>query len=132
MTNLPPVMLELLGDPDGKRAEECLLALIADLEKSGLKKRAIARAMARVLLGFCAENGRKVGNFGWASSVLSSTGEALEKRVWQARRRWVKRFMTRTGRLYRDASLMVEIDDSHSVVEAVNARLGTLHAQGQA
>lgn len=131
MSNLPPALLELLGDPDGKRAEACILSVIADLERAGIKQCAIARALARVLLGFCAENGKQSDKFGWANETLFNTGEALRTRALLARRAWVRRFMKRTGRLYVDASVCIELE-LPEVREALDARLTALDAQGRA
>ena len=131
MTKLPPALAELLCDPDGKRAEECLLAVLADLERSGIKQRAISHALSRVLLGFCAEHGKQPGNFGWANDVLSDAGKVLNARAVRARRAWVRKFMAKTGRLYREASYEIEIE-LPEVRQALDARLSALDTQGQA
>jgi hypothetical protein len=132
MSKIPEAMLELLGaDADGKRAEQCLFAVIRALEEAGIRDRAIGRAVGRVTLGFCSELGRKEGNFGWANDVLSTVGEALERRADAAHRRWVRRFMKETGRLYREASCCLDLEIP-AVDRAIDGRLQSLDTQGQA
>ena len=131
MTPLPTALAELLCDPDGKRAEACMLSVIHDLERSGIKPRQIGLAFSRVMLGFCAEQGREPSKFGWANSVLKDTGDLLENRAHAARRRWVRKFMSKTGRLYKDASYAIEIEIP-AVKDALDARLNILESQGQA
>ncbi len=131
MNKLPQALAELLCDPDGKRAEECLLAVLADLERSGLRQRAIANALSRVLLGFCAEHGKHPGNFGWANDVLDEAGKVLNAKAARTRRAWVRKFMAKTGRLYREASFEIEIE-LPEVRQALDARLSALDMQGQA
>ena len=131
MNKLPDSMLELLFDPDGKRAEDCIAAVVRQLEDAGLKERAIGRALGRVLLGFCSELGSKPENFGWAHDVLCTVGDGLERQAANARRRWVKRFMKKTGRLYRLASPCLDLE-LPAVAEAIEGRLRSLDTQGQA
>jgi len=131
MNKLPQALIELMGDPDGKRAEDCLLAVVAELERAGIKERAIAKALSRVLLGFCVDKGRHAAHFGWVDDMLEGAGKRLQAKAFSMRRRWVRKFMARTARLYRDARFEVHVEPP-AIKQALDARLGSLDTQGQA
>ncbi len=132
MTNLPSAMTDLLDDRDGKRVEECLLALLADLEHQGIKPQAIAKATSRALLGFCLEHGKNPGRYAWAVRVVDGTGRALEERAASMRRAWVKKFMEKTARTYLDARFAVRMNSRATQDEARNAPLDVSEPVGRA
>ena len=72
MEKEPIAMIELRSEPEGRRAEERIRAFVVDLERDGIKPQEIARALSRVLLGFCAEHARRVENYGWVIFLLLS------------------------------------------------------------
>ncbi|MFK4445214.1 hypothetical protein ABH944_005440 [Caballeronia udeis] len=109
MTQLPRALTELIPDPQGKRAEEAILSVVVGLEREGVPPKTIAKAMARVLLSFCVRQGSIKGSFGWVSECLDALGRALEWQAEKNRRAWVRRFLQKTGRLYRDAWTEIEI-----------------------
>lgn len=109
MIPLPPALHELLNDPEGKRAEACIVSVVLDLERAGIKPKAVAKALSRVLLAFCLEKGKDTAHFGWAFDCLAKTGKVFETKAEDVRRLWVQRFLQKTGRLYREACLEIEI-----------------------
>lgn len=71
MTNLPPALVELLKDPQGKRAEAQLGPLVESLKAEGIPPRAICRALAHVL--------------------ITNIMEEYER--WDEHRTWARRFL---------------------------------------
>lgn len=132
MTLLPRAMRDLLDDREGKRAEECILAVILELERAGIHPKAIAKAQTRVLLSFCMEKGREEGNFVWFMRFLSDIGERFEHRAKESRRIWVNKFLEKNGRLYREAAYRIEIKDSTPPEEPHKADLDIIRPYGSA
>ena len=97
---------------DGKcpEAEERLQNLLVDLERSGVPPKLIAAALARVMLGFCAEHARTIENFGWARSHLNALSAVMFHRSKKARRSWAGRYLKNAHRLYEAARFQIHSD----------------------
>jgi hypothetical protein len=131
MTTLPSALMELIADPQGKRAEESILSVVVDLERAGVPPKAVAKAMARVFLSFCMDKGAVSGNFGWASDCLNELGRTFERRAARSRRLWVRNFLHKTGRLYQDAWTEIEVA-TPPLEKIVEDRLRSINPQGSA
>jgi hypothetical protein len=131
MTPLPSALIELIADPQCKRAEESILSVVVDLERAGVPPKAIAKAMARVFLSFCMDKGAISGNFGWASDCLDELGRAFQRRAAHSRRIWVRNFLRKTGRLYQEACTEIEVA-TPPPEKIVENRLRSINPQGSA
>ncbi|MFK4445215.1 hypothetical protein ABH944_005439 [Caballeronia udeis] len=131
MTPLPPPLIELIADPQGKRAEDAILSLVVDLEREGVSPMAIAKAMGRVLFSFCVRQGSIRGNFDWAWDCINGLGHALERQAEQSKRLWVRRFLRKTGRMYRDVHIDIDVTPP-SPDKIARDRLRSINPQGSA
>ncbi|MFD2644125.1 hypothetical protein [Pseudomonas japonica] len=73
--SLPVSLRDLVSEPDTAWIEQQLMAHLRGLERQGLPPRTIARAMARVLFGFCNDlYDRSIGSRLWIKKFLQQTG----------------------------------------------------------
>lgn len=78
MTSLPPVLDELIHDPERKRAEAQLFPFIEGMKAEGLEVRAICRAMAHVLVETCLSEYELWGAHRlWATKFLRELSEDI-------------------------------------------------------
>lgn len=105
------VLQTLNFDTENPAVDARLRVFVVDLERSGVAPREIAGALARVMLGFCAEQARTIENYGWVLIKLTAVTHMLERRQSEANyRNWVSRFLRRTHRLYNEARMQIRAD----------------------
>jgi hypothetical protein len=76
--DLPVSLRDLVSEPDTAWVEQQLMAHVRGLEHQGLPPRTIARAMARVLFGYCSDlYDRSIGSRHWIKRFLRKTGRAF-------------------------------------------------------
>lgn len=76
--DLPVSLRELVSEPDTAWVEQQLMAHVRGLERQGLPPRTIARAMARVLFGYCSDlYDQSIGSRHWIKRFLQRTGRAF-------------------------------------------------------
>lgn len=76
MINLPPVLDELIRDPQRKRAEAQLFPFIEGLKAEGIEPRAICRALAHLLIETCMHEYERWGAHRlWAKQFLRELEE---------------------------------------------------------
>jgi hypothetical protein len=129
---LPLDLVELLGNIDGQLAEEKFIAVIVYLEKSArMQPETIAKAMARALLGYCADHSKDEKFLGWWYTVVYAVGAEMRKRITNRRRKWVETFMVKHARLYEVASEQIVIrSDKRKQMDDYDLYQSNPHGQG--
>jgi hypothetical protein len=100
----------LRSDGECPEAEDRLRQLLVQMERDGIPPRQIASAQARILLGFCAEQGRHDEHTAWALFFLGAVASLME---WQRRkhyRSWVQLFLKQAHQLYETARFQIKAD----------------------
>ena len=108
----PPALQDLFSDTETKVVKDQFVTLLRELETTGKRPQHIASALSQVLIGYCATKSELPDQWYWAHDCLYKTGLALETKALQVRRTRVRKFLRKTGRLFRESSL--ECDIVHS------------------